>query len=133
MTGTAADVRHDHEAEMTAERALALSECRAEGLCFPRCPHCAASPAEVVAARAWLDDHPDEEAAWTIGQLARIASVLRHWTVEPTEAAGHWTVVDEDAVVAGELSRERADAIVKQHNQQVSAALGILDWYLDGE
>ncbi len=136
MTGTAADVRHDYRSGMTVERALAVAECRAEGSCVPPCPHCAASPAEVEAARAWLDEHPDEQEAWAVGRLASIMGVLRHWTAMPAASdsgAGPWKITAGGTLVVGDLTQELAEVIVQQHNRQVSAALGIIDWYLGGD
>ncbi len=129
--------RVSHEPVMTVERATAVVACPAEGRCLPKCPHCTATTADVEVAMAWLAAHPAQKDASAIGRLAEIMHVLEHWSARPgpelPATSARWQVSDGGRTVVGGLAQEQAQAVVQQHNRQVSAALGLLDWYLGAD
>ncbi len=119
---------------MTVEEAVALSSCAWGGTCSPRCRHCAASEAEVAAARAWLASHPGSVAAWRARRLGQICTALRLWQPYELEAPGSWGVrtAEDGAVLAADLRREQAYGIADAHNSEREHALAILDWFVGG-
>ncbi len=57
-----------------------------------------------------------------------VMTVSCHWEAEP--AGQRWVCDRGLASVVDGLSQEQAEAIVQQHNRQVTAVLGLLDLYL---
>lgn len=121
------------ESTMVADL-IAILSCPWHGHCSPRCRHCAASDADVAAARAWLASHPGSVAAWRARRLGEIALTFRLWEASESESSGSWAVraTEDGAIVADGLSTEQASAIADAHNGEREAALVILDWFMTG-